>query len=299
MPEETYRFTVSVPTDKGFMGRECNNPECRRYFKVHSDFLKSSMFCPYCGMEFPNDSLWTTEQKKYVEQVANEKGKEIFHNKVDAMMSDFARTMANNPLMKVKFKPTNYKAKEIIPQYKEKEVDSELTCPQCNFIFQVYGLFGYCPGCRSENLLVYDANLAIIRLEFEKSKEPRRDLRHSYNDLVATFESFCRKSAAKVTTESTRFQSLFDTRKFFKDLLGVDIFHHLSTDELLTLRRIFQKRHINEHEGGIVNEKYVQMIPEDAELLKQPVPLSIEEFISGAAALRKVLDKLSRSIEKE
>ena len=35
-------------------------------------------------------------------------------------------------------------------------------------------MFGFCPGCLSENQLVYDANLAILRQELAKGTERER-----------------------------------------------------------------------------------------------------------------------------
>src|SRR4051794_18074419 len=57
-------------------------------------------------------------------------------------------------------------------------VDSELKCPSCATRFQVDGIFGYCPGCKSENLLIYDANLAIIKRELATTGGETRKLRH-------------------------------------------------------------------------------------------------------------------------
>ena len=36
--------------------------------------------------------------------------------------------------------------KTIKQNYTEHSVDTELSCPECNVSFQVYGIFGFCPG---------------------------------------------------------------------------------------------------------------------------------------------------------
>lgn len=298
MSKDVIRFTISLPTDQGFLGRECNNPECKRYFRVHSESLKSEMYCPYCGVQFANDKLWTDEQSKYAQAVAEEKAKEYFHQEIDKMFSKLARQTSGNKFVMFTHKPSHYRAKHILPRYKEPQVDSELVCPACNFRFQVYGIFGYCPGCRNENLLIYDANLDIIKREVSISQDPQRALRHAYADLVSTFESFCKKKAQLFATETARFQMLFEARKFFKDCLGVDIFDGLDKDDLLALRRVFQKRHAYEHHQGIIEEKYVRMIPEDAHLLNQKAELSLDEFIRASQAMRSALDKMLQAIEK-
>ena len=233
MTDKYITFNVSLPTDNDYLGRECNNVDCKRYFKVHSSSLKEKMFCPYCSKEFSNKELMTSDQTKYINKVAKSKAEEIGHKMLDKMMMDFANRNRGNKYFKVSYKPSTYRAKPVFPNYTEQKVDSELTCPNCDFRFQVYGIFGYCPGCRNENLLVYDANLEILKREIQNANDINRALRHSYSDLVSTFEIFCKKKAKDITPEATRFQSLFDTRKFYYDILGVNIFKDLDEKELL------------------------------------------------------------------
>jgi DNA-directed RNA polymerase subunit RPC12/RpoP len=292
------RFSISLPTRDGFLGRECNNPECKKYFQVHKESIKSEMFCPYCGIKFSNNQLWTDEQNDYARAVAKEKAKEYMLGEIDKMFGKLARQNSGNKFVKFTHKPNNYRAKQISPRYKERQVDSELVCPECNFRFQVYGIFGYCPGCRTENLLIYDANLEIIKQEISSSKDPQRSLRHAYADLVSTFEAFGKKKAKQFTGETVRFQILFDVRKLFKDHFGMDILDGLANHDLLALRRVFQKRHTYEHYQGIIEEKYVRMIPEDAHLLNQKAELTLDEFVSASQALRHVLESMLQAIEK-
>ena len=298
MSNNIIHFKISVPTDQGFLGRECNGPDCKRYFKVHSDSLRPEMFCPYCGVQFPNDKLWTDDQNKYITEVAKEKAIELAHREIQKALSELARESAGNKFVKFTHAPSPYRAKEVHPRYRERQVDSELACPTCGAHFQVFGIFGYCPGCRSENLLIYDANLEIIKQEVASSQDPHRALRHAYSDLVSAFESFCSSQARFVTTETTHFQMLFATRKFFKNQLGIDVLDGLNNEGLLALRRVFQKRHAYEHCHGIVEQKYVRMIPEDAHLLNHKADLSLEEFVRASQAMRHVLDNLMRAIEK-
>jgi len=46
-------FKIAIPTDaEGFVGRACDAPGCKQYFKIyvpdHGDYL----YCPYCGASF-------------------------------------------------------------------------------------------------------------------------------------------------------------------------------------------------------------------------------------------------------
>lgn len=282
------QFTVGFPSENGFLGRECNASDCRRYFKVHADSIRAEMHCPYCGERFPNDQLWTRDQLDYARQKVVQE--------VMPLVEQEVRHIFRNAFQGKKgwtFKPgapTLRKANPRLP--KERNVDSELVCPECQARFQVDGIFGYCPGCRAENLRLYDANLGIIKREVLAAENPTRALRHAYNDLVSTFETFSRREAARYGIDVGRFQNLDHTRHLFRQSLLVDVFEGLEPEQIRMLKRIFEKRHVHEHNGGIVSDRYVVEIPEDAHLLGKPAPLSLEELETGASLLRLVLQVL-------
>jgi len=286
----TVSFTVTFPTEAGFIGRECNAANCGRCFKVHEDSLRDELYCPYCGQRFRKDELFTRDQLRYAEEQGVELAKEYMYGEIDKMFANMARRFRSGPVRMTQ-NPIRYKAKTVAPAYREKRVDSELSCPDCTVVFQVFGVFGFCPGCRSENQAVYDANLAILRLELAAAKDQGRALRHAYSDLVSAFEHFCVGRASKEFRKA-QFQDLFEARRAFKEQRGVDILTGLSADETLTLRRVFQKRHANIHNRGLIGERYVRKVPEDARLIGQRAELSLEEFEAGARALRSVIDRI-------
>lgn len=74
--------------------------------------------------------------------------------------------------------------------------------------------------------------------------------------------------------------------------LNIDILSDLDPSELRTLTRVFEKRHVHEHNQGVASPRYVRQIPEDGHLLGQPVPLSMKELEVAAHLLRRVLERL-------
>lgn len=284
---ERLEFRLDFPTDSGFLGRECNNLECRKYFKVHVEDIKDYMHCPYCGNEFPNDELWTTAQLGYVEDTA---AHEVLPLIQKELADVFERAFRGSKNMRFERSRPSQPAHPSPPE--ERKVDSELSCPDCGTRFQVDGIFGYCPGCRAENVLIYDADLSIIRREISSGTATGRALRHAYSDLVSAFEIFCRKEANRRSLEHGRFQNLEHTRRLFKNAVGIDITARLTEAQKRLLKRVFQKRHLYEHNEGIVNDKYVAEIPEDAPLFGQKAPLSLGELEEAASVLRLVLTTL-------
>lgn len=277
-------FSVSVPSQGGWFGRECGGPACGRYFKIHENSLQEKMHCPYCGSLFSKEDLWTAAQLGFIDEVVEQEVTQFAEQEIDKIFKNLARRSKD-----LTYKPGRRSRPTRPEPPPEQEVDSELACPACRTRFQVFGIFGYCPGCRSENLLLYDANLAIILQEVRSARDTRRALRHAYGDLVSTFETFCRKEALRLGVDAGRFQNLDHTRRLFKKELSVDIFETLSDSEKRLLKRVFEKRHVHDHNRGIVSERYLRQIPEDAALLGKEAPLSEDELVAGGHVLREVL----------
>lgn len=277
-------YKISIPTDNGFWGRECN--KCEKYFKVDSDQIKDEMHCPYCGELQENDDMWTKSQKDEVDKIAHQIGKRFIEDELDKMFKNLARGSKN-----MTYKPGRRTQVSKPTSHLEKEVDSEIECPSCKTKFQVYGVFGFCPGCKEDNVLIYEANLQIILSEIENSANTKRSLRHAYKDLVTTFELYCRRIARIHDLGNANFQNLLNTKKFFKKE-SVDIYNGIEYTEKVTLKRIFEKRHAYEHGTGEITESYIKNVPEDSKLIGQVAELSKDEFMLGVAIIKKVIKNI-------
>jgi Zn finger protein HypA/HybF involved in hydrogenase expression len=287
-------FLVSVPTDgKGFIGRACDAPGCKQYFKIRIADHKDVLFCPYCGAGFSKNVLLTRDQLEHVQRAAVEEVRVHVAGELQRVFKD-----AFGGSKYIKYKPGRHLVRRaVVPTYEEREVDTELECAECGTQFQVYGIFGYCPGCKCENLRIYDANWAIIKHQLRSSSDTKRQLRHAYGDLVSTFEVFCMRKAAASAAQKGNFQVLSGAQQFFKTHMDVDILASLKPSQLLALRRVFQKRHVCIHAAGIITDRYVKMIPEDSHLVGSEVLLSESELDDAAQAMRVALGDLVRKIE--
>lgn len=291
-------FKVSMPTDdEGFIGRACDSTDCGQYFKILVTDYKEDLYCPYCGAKFGKNNLFTRDQQKYLTEAIKEEGRVCVAKELQKMFKNMCRSSSSRK-SGLTYKPARIAKRPVHPDYVEREVDTELRCPTCKTRFQVYGIFGYCPGCRAENLSIYDANWNIIKKEVDSSDNSQRALRHAYGDLVSTFEIFCERKAAMLTNESCNFQMLFEARKFFKRHTGVDILNGLNKNALLALRRVFNKRHAYIHCGGRITDKYIRMVPEDSKLLNQQATLDLAELEKAATAMRSAIAAIVKAVEK-
>lgn len=293
---KTFQIQVSVPTDGGYLGHACNATDCGQYFKIHQDDRIDLMKCPYCGTEFPQSELHTKEQLRHLQKAAEAEALYLAEQELQKMLKEtFGSASARRSGFS--YKPSRITKKSVRATHTERKVDTELECSDCSYQFQVYGLFGFCPACGASNLQVYDTNWASIEREVASAENPERALRHAYGDLVSAFEIFCRGKAKSLSGNPPSFQILFDARRYFKDALGIDFLDGMNPPELLALRRLFQKRHVNIHAGGEVTERYVKMIPEDTHLLGKKVEMSMEELEAAAEGMRKALLRLVRAME--
>lgn len=278
----TLNFQISFPTDGGFWGRQCK--QCGKYFKIDADKIKPELYCPYCGELQPNDNLWTMEQTQQATEIATSVGQRYIEDELEKM---FKSTFRNSKF--IKYTP----GRKTIPRtsvtrHLEKPVDSEIECPICKLKFQIYGIFGYCPSCREESLLIYETNLQIIIQEINSASDKTRALRHAYNDVVSTFEGYCKLVAKRSGLEDTNFQNLTSTKKLFKKY-QLDIYRDISESEKTTIKRVFEKRHAYQHAQGLITEKYIQNIPQDKKLLDTKAQLSVSELTEGIDVLKKIL----------
>ncbi len=287
-------FKIALPSDlDGFIGCACDNPDCNQYFKILVQDHRDELFCPYCGNQFPRDQLFTSTQLEHFKEVAIEETRGYVINEFQNMLKSATR---GSKCLEFKPRPTPLKH-PVIQKYTERQVDTEFLCAECECKFQVYGIFGYCPFCRCENLQIYDANWTNVKRKLTLEPDEFRSLRHAYSDLVSTFETFCRCKAERLTKDKANFQDLYDTRKFFKKHANIDVLLKIDEVELLSLRRLFQKRHSCVHTDAKITEQYVKKIPEDRKLLGEQVSLSVHELEKAATVMRIILSTLVKAIE--
>lgn len=282
-------YKISIPITNGFVGRKCSNKDCGKYFQIHQTSISKELICPYCGHKGPIDAMMTEQQKDYALNVVAEEAMSQIVGEFQNMFKGLERSTSGSKFIKIKASSQPYHKKYIQPPVDNK-IDSEITCSECNGSFQVYGIFGFCPLCKYENIKIYDANLAIIQRDIENAENKQGALRHAYGDIVSTFEDFCKKYAEKGAV--VNFQNLRSAKKYFKKYKNFDIYEDLTDDEKTKIKRVFMKRHVYIHAKGLITDEFIKEVPQDAKLLGQQANLSVEEFKIGAEILRKIINNI-------
>lgn len=282
-------YRIKIPATNGFVGRQCSDKLCRKYFQIHQSNIESELICPYCGEKNPIYDMWTESQANYARDIATEEIMSTVHAEIDKVLNNLGRSSGSNSMIQFRTKSTPY-VKRSISAPIDKKIDSEIECSECQGKFQVYGIFGYCPLCKYENIKIYDANLAIIEREVDLSDNKDRALRHAYGDLVSSFENFCKKYSSE--NKSVNFQSLRNAKKYFKKQNDIDIYEGLTDSDKTKIKRVFMKRHVYVHSEGIITDQYVKEVPEDSSLFGEKAVLSKEELVEGAKILRDIINNI-------
>lgn len=284
--------TISVPLsldEKGFIDRSC--PKCSYRFKMKdSCWPKSKMgglswartiayaFCPMCGHKAASDNWHTPEQIKAAERIALEKAKQQVLSQIDKSFAQLSRSFSHNPFIKMEYRPSfSYRHINTRTPF-DRALERNIVCSKCNASYAVVGSAFFCPVC-GENTVVASFASAMSNISkaldalpaakkvFEESggidfaKDQIRHLtERSVGDIISTFQSFALRLYEDLGGHGARpndFQRLNRGSELFEELTGKAYSEWVTTDQLIFMTLMFQRRHLLEHNNGLVDQRYL------------------------------------------
>ena len=305
-------FQISIPTDdNGFLGRQCTDGSCKKYFKIKpgTGLAKPiQAFCPYCGhSDSPND-FWTEEQKAYAlsivgNQVMGEAAKQL---KKHEFSIPARGAFGIGFSLKIRHTP------EPIRYYAEREVETLLQCDRCTLDYAVYGVFAFCPDCGAHNSVqILTKNFEVISklIRLGESADADTDVASqlvtdALENAVSAFDGFgrevCRvaasRSADPAKAAAISFQNLEGSRQRVQDLFGLDISTPLRPEEWAVVARCFKKRHVIAHKLGVMDEQYVQSAGDPDAVAGRKVRISKDEVQELGRLLARIADYLTAGL---
>jgi len=277
---------VTIPLDEnGMIGRECL--ECEKYFKLKpgTGIETDNCHCPYCDYEGNADTFWTQAQLKYAESIAVEQAfNKLLKPSLDKLTHSFKKLEQSSRNSLIQFKVSvkdNFHFP--ISYYREEELETILTCDNCKLEFAIYGVFSKCPDCNETNaFLIFQKSMEVIgkKLEiFSKPEIPNEILEISLSSIlsasIAAFDGLgkeLRKRKRDLYKERPKnlFQNLYELNSSLDNYIGLN---HKNFNDLL---RMFQVRHLYEHNMGVIDEDFLKKIPN--QILGRKYKLTIEEL---------------------
>jgi len=246
---------VFIASDRhGMFGHRC--PSCEKYWRSGMPSAQWRMTCPYCGIRLEGHSFLTEGQLKYVntfcehilQSIESEQDGEYIIN-----MDEVADAVGKNQK-----KPKFY--------YAEESQQNKYMCSACGESNDILGRYGYCSNCGTHNgVLEFEKDINNIRDRIKEGQSYEACVK----DAVSAFDGYARQIAKQLAcripmTRARRKEWLkkkFHNLKFcaetLKNIFDINVFKKFKKDDIDFVIRMFHRRHVYEHNGGEVDEKYI------------------------------------------
>lgn len=278
---------VFIASDsEGKFGHHC--PNCKGYWRSGP----WPNVCPYCAAMVPGYQFLSEAQRRYVRHYCEVLIKALASGEGGEVIIDM--DVVADAVGREGEKPTFYVS--------EQSQQLKFTCKACGEFNDILGRFAYCSLCGTRNDLsdFEDQTVPYIRERLKAGNTPEDCVR----DAVASFDSFMAQIAKQLVelvplTEhrknrlsKQRFQDLEEIRATFKNWFDIDVCAGLNENECRSVALMFHRRHVYEHNGGEVDQKYLDDSGDTTVRLKQ----HIHETPQGVHNLLSSLVKMARNI---
>jgi hypothetical protein len=186
----------------------------------------------------------------------------------------------------------------------EQSQQNKFICKACEEFNDILGRFGYCSLCGTRNDIAdfEEKTVLAIRDRLNSGDPPENCVR----DAVASFDSLMAQVAKELArvvpmTERRRhrlltqaFHNLAEVRTTFQNWFDIDVSAGMADAEWEAVRRMFLRRHVYEHNGGEVDQNYIEESGDTTVKLKQ----KLHETKEGAHDLLSSLVKMARNVHR-
>lgn len=307
---------ITIHSDeKGYFDRECPNENCLYTFKINMQDWKEKVsddevHCPMCGHIDTADKWWTQEQLESMQEISASYAMSMITKELDKAFGKLARSTRNNKFLKITYKPSKKITFQNNPIGQSEEWETDITCEKCGTRYSVIGSAYFCPCCGHNSAVsAFNESTDSIEKMLKSLPEMKQLLTESYGrdkaetmcrgllesslgDIVSSFQKFASCHYDKLTGEISRvndFQIVEKGSQLFKDATGKGYEEWLSDKELHDMNMFFQRRHLIEHNNGMVDQKYVDKSGDNSYVIGQR--LVVKE--SDAYALLAIIKKLA------
>lgn len=280
-------FSVFIGSDsQGKFGHQCYS--CGGYWR--SDAMP--LLCPYCAARGDSHMFLSEAQQRYVAQyclelqdalAADQDGEHIID--MDAVADAVGKDGEKPPFY-----------------YAEESQQKRFDCPACGAFNDVIGRFCYCSACGTRNDLCELEGDTLAKLRTRANAGGGYEA--CVSDAVGAFDTFVSqyvkqlvrrvplRSARKSRLARMRFHNLQTTAVELKAGFDIDVLEGLKPDEVEFATLMFHRRHIHEHNGGVVDEKYLADSGDKSVRLGQ----AVRETQSGAHRLIGLVKRMANSL---
>lgn len=283
-------FPIFVASDiLSMFGHQC--PKCAGYWRSRGAPSRWRMTCPYCGLRADIHSFLTEGQLKYVKACC-ELVEDALRSENDGEhvidMDEVADAIGKEAA-----KPEYY--------YAEESQQNKYTCQACGDRNDILGRYGYCSTCGTYNgLSELEHDLNGIRERIGTGQQYEACVK----DAVSAFDSYARQVSKQVATripmrpvrtkewERKVFHNLKRCAEGLNTIFGINLFDQLRQDDVDFAILMFHRRHVYEHNGGEVDDKYIRDSGDTSVRPKQV----IRETDTSALRIADLVLKMGRNL---
>ena len=310
---------ITIHSDeKGYFDRECPNENCLYTFKINMQDWKEKVsddevHCPMCGHIDTADKWWTQEQLESMQEIAASYAMSMITKELDKAFGKLARSTRNNKFLKITYKPGRKITFQNNPIGQSEEWETDITCEKCGTRYSVIGSAYFCPCCGHNSAVsAFNESTDSIEKMLKSLPEMKQLLTESYGrdkaetmcrgllesslgDIVSSFQKFASCHYDKLTGEISRvndFQIVEKGSQLFKDATGKGYEEWLSDKELHDMNMFFQRRHLIEHNNGMVDQKYVDKSGDNSYVIGQRLVVKESDAYALLAIIKSLLQGL-------
>jgi hypothetical protein len=255
---EAPQVRIFLPTDaEGMYGRSC--PSCQSYFRVQ---FAPTELCPYCGYEEAPVKFPTAPQRDFIRR------------QYDAIVAAIDGPDGDTS---VSFDEQVAEPTRDAWVYSDEKQQTHVKCA-CRQEYDVLGEYVRCPTCgkrtarevftRKMAALSTDLEADAQRIPTDQREERERRWRHYVVACVAEFEALGRDIATVLASlpsvparrkalSSMSFQSVIEAAGRLRDWFSFDVVKGIDQDERAFVAKMFGRRHLFSHNGGRVDQEYL------------------------------------------
>lgn len=316
---------ISMLSDnKGYIDRQCPSENCLYRFKISPDdwlglVSDERVYCPMCGYTAPAINWCTDDQvgqmREIVKNYALSKIQEMF----DDTFQELSRSTRNNKYVKITYRPGERITFINNPIGQCNEWETDILCEKCGTHYSVIGSAFFCPCCgynsavNSYNDSLDSINRMIDSLHEVKSlmtekydldsaeSTCRKMLESSIGDMVSAFQKFACSRLEILSDESLRvndFQIVDRGNELYEKYTGFNYCSWISDSDYEFMKLMFQRRHIIEHNNGIVDKQYIDKTNDSGYSIGQRIIVNKSDAIKLLDILRRLGTGIMRLPER-
>jgi hypothetical protein len=271
---------------QGMYGHEC--PRCKEYWRTDGFPVPWSTTCPYCGLRARPHVFLSKGQRKYVAEFCK-----LVSDAVEGVDGDHVIDLnavadaAGKDIEKPKF------------YYAEKQQQHSYECEACGSRQDILGKYGFCSSCGTRNdVLVVNDALELIRERVNRGEGLVSCLKDTITEFDSAARSFAKRLASMVPMKPRRRTELermlfHNIKQRAEDMLhwfDIDLLKGMSQDEIAFVAKMFARRHVYEHNGGEVDQRYIDDTGDQSVRPKQLIRETSDSVLKTISSVEKMIE---------